>query len=70
MQGMPGALQVLATLLHGLLTLHTSDSLWVTATAATGALKLDANQVREATAAFQGLNAHELWVGQLPGGAP
>ena len=64
MQGMPGALQVLAALLHGVQTVYTSDALKLTAT---GSLKLEAIQVREATAAFQtALLPHELWVGPLP----
>ena len=65
MQGMPGALQVLAVL-HGVQTIHRSDTLKLTLTAF-GALKVDAIPVSEATAAFQAaLLPHELWVGPLP----
>ena len=60
MGGLPGALQVLAALLHGVqndnrqLTVH-------------GTLDLTAIQVRNATAMFhQALVPLELWVGSLP----
>ena len=60
MQGMPGALQVLAALLHGVQTICTNDTI-------RGSLDLTAIQVEEAAAAFQqALLPHELWVGPLP----
>ena len=49
MFGIPGALQVLAALLHGVHTIHTNDSLDLDTT---GALELKATLVSEATAAF------------------
>ena len=61
---MPGALQVLAALLHGVQTIHTNDELEVTTH---GTLDLTAIQVSDATTAFhQALLPHELWVGPLP----
>ena len=64
MQGMPGALQVLAALLHGVQTVYTSDNLKMTAF---GSLKLDAIHVSEATAFFQAaLLPHDLWPGPPP----
>ena len=64
MQGMPGALQVLAALLHGVQTIHTNDTRQLTVY---GSLDLTAIQVRKATAAFhKALSPHELWVGSLP----
>ena len=64
MQGMPGALQVLAALLHGAQTIYTNDDRQITVH---GSLNLTAIQVRKATAAFhQALLPHELWVGSLP----
>ena len=63
MQGMPGALQVLAALLHGVQTIHTNDTRKLTAC---GSLDLRPIQVSEATAAFQmALLPHDLWVGSL-----
>ena len=64
MQGMPGALQALAALLHGVQTVHTNDARKLTAC---GSLNLEAVQVSEATAAFQvALLPHDLWFGSLP----
>ena len=64
MYDVPGALQVIATLLHGVHTIHANDSLEL---AAIGTLRLDARQVSDATAAFQAaLMPHELWTGPLP----
>ena len=60
----PGALQVLAALLHGVQTLHTNDTRQLTVY---GSLDLTAIQVRKANAAFhKALLPHELWVGSLP----
>ena len=64
MQGMPGALQVLAALLHGVQTIYTYDGREPTIR---GSLDLTAIQVEQATAAFQqALLPHELWSGPLP----
>ena len=64
MQGMPGALQVLAALLHGVQIIHTNDTRKLTAS---GSLDLTAIQVSKATASFHNaLLPHELWVGPLP----
>ena len=64
MQGMPGALQVLAALLHGAQTIYTYDGREPTIR---GSLDLTAIQVEQATAAFQqALLPHELWSGPLP----
>ena len=49
MQGMPRALQVLAALLHGILTIYTNDTRDLNAC---GSLDLRPVQVSEATAAF------------------
>ena len=55
---MPGALQVLAALLHGVQTVHTNDTRKLTAY---GSLDLTAIQVSEATASFhKALLPHEL----------
>ena len=63
MQGMPGALQVLAALLHGVQTIHTNDNGEFTVH---GSLSLAAIQVKKATAFFQqALLPHELWAGAL-----
>ena len=64
MYGIPGALQVLAALLHGVHTIHTNDSLELYTT---GALELSAMLVSEATAAFhEALMPHDPWTGPLP----
>ena len=64
MQGMPGALQVLAALLHGVQTIYTYDD-WEPAIR--GSLDLTAIQVGQATAVFQqALLPHQLWAGPLP----
>ena len=64
MQGMPGALQVLAALLHGVQTMYTYDDREPTIR---GSLDLTAIQVKQATATFQqALSPPELWVGPLP----
>ena len=64
MQGMPGALQVLAALLHGVQTVHTNDKPEIKVY---GTLDLTATQVSEATIAFhQALLPHDLWLGPLP----
>ena len=64
MQGMPGALQVLAALLHGVQTIYTYDDREPTVR---GSLDLTPVQVEQATAAFQrALMPHQLWSGPLP----
>ena len=64
MQGMPGALQVLAALLHGVQSIDTHDD-W--APVIRGSLDLTTIQVEQATAVFQqALLPHQLWSGPLP----
>ena len=64
MQGMPGALQVLAALLHGVQTIYTYDDREPTIR---GSLDLTPTQVKQATATFQqALSPPELWVGPVP----
>ena len=64
MQGMPGALQVLAALLHGVQTIYTYDNKEPTIR---GSLDLAATQVAQATIVFQqALLPHPLWLGPLP----
>ena len=63
-QGMPGALQVLAALLHGVQTIYTYDG---NEPMIRGSLDLTPIQVEQATAAFQqALLPHALWDGPLP----
>ena len=62
MQGMPGALQVLAALLHGVQTIHTYDS---NKEPDFGSLDLRATQVAQATTFFQHA-LHPMWLGPLP----
>ena len=65
MQGMPGALQVLAALLHGVQTIHTYDS--NKEPNIVGSLDLTVTQVEQATTFFQqALLPHPLWCGPLP----
>ena len=65
MQGMPGALQVLAALLHGVQTIHTYDS--NKEPDIVGSLDLTATQVAQATTFFQqALLPHPMWLGPLP----
>ena len=65
MQGMPGALQVLAALLHGVQTIHTYDS--NKEPDIVGSLDLTATQVAQATTSFQqALLPHPMWLGPLP----
>ena len=64
MQGMPGALQVLAALLHGVQTIYTYDNKEPTIR---GSLDLTATKVAQATIVFQqALLPHPLWLGPLP----
>ena len=64
MQGMSGALQVLAALLHGVQTIYTHDDREPTIR---GSLDLTATQVEQATVVFQqALLPHQLWSGPLP----
>ena len=64
MQGMPGALQVLAALLHGVQSIDTYDD-WEPVIR--GSLDLTPIQVEKATTAFhQALLPHQLWSGPLP----
>ena len=64
MQGMSGALQVLAALLHGVQTIYTYDNKEPTIR---GSLDLTATQVAQATVDFQqALLPHQLWFGPLP----
>ena len=64
MQGMPGALQVLAALLHGVQSIDTYDD-WEPVIR--GSLDLTAIQVEKATTVFQqALLPHQLWSGPLP----
>ena len=61
MQGMPGALQVLAALLHGVQTIYTYDNEEPTIR---GSLDLTATQVAQATIVFQqALLPHPMWLG-------
>ena len=65
MQGMPGALQVLAALLHGVQTIHTYDG--NKEPTIVGSLDLTVTQVAQATTFFQqALLPHPMWVGPLP----
>ena len=65
MQGMPGALQVLAALLHGVQTIHTYDS--NKEPDIFGSLDLTATHVAQATTFFQhALLPHPMWLGPLP----
>ena len=65
MQGMPGALQVLAALLHGVQTIHTCDS--NKEPNIVGSLDLTVTQVEQATTFFQqALLPHPMWCGPLP----
>ena len=65
MQGMPGALQVLAALLHGVQTIYTYDS--NKEPDILGSLDLAATQVAQATTFFQqALLPHPMWLGPLP----
>ena len=65
MQGMPGALQVLAALLHGVQTIYTYDN--NKEPAILGSLDLTAAQVAQATIFFQqALLPHPMWLGPLP----
>ena len=65
MQGMPGALQVLAALLHGVQTIYTYDS--NKEPDILGSLDLTATQVAQATKFFQqALLPHPMWLGPLP----
>ena len=65
MQGMPGALQVLAALLHGVQTIHTYDS--NKESNIVGSLDLTVTQVAQATTSFQqALLPHPMWCGPLP----
>ena len=64
-QGMPGALQVLAALLHGVQTIYTYDS--NKEPNIFGSLDLRATQVAQATTFFQhALLPHPMWLGPLP----
>ena len=64
-QGMPGALQVLAALLHGVQTIHTYDS--NKEPNIVGSLDLAVTQVEQATTFFQqALLPHPMWCGLLP----
>ena len=64
-QGMPGALQVLAALLHGVQTIYTYDS--NKEPDILGSLDLRATQVAQATTFFQqALLPHPMWLGPLP----
>ena len=65
MQGMPGALPVLAALLHGVQTIYTYDN--NKEPAILGSLDLTATQVAQATIVFQqALLPHPMWLGPLP----
>ena len=65
MQGMPGALQVLAALLHGVQTIHTYDS--NKEPNIVGSLDLTVTQVAQAATFFQqALLPHPMWLGPLP----
>ena len=64
MQGIPGALQVIAALLHGVCTLRTGKTPQLEVT---GQFDATATYVSEATSAFaDALEPHELWTGSLP----
>ena len=63
-QGMPGALQVLAALLHGVQSINTYDD---KEPVIRGSLDFTPIQAEEATAAFhQALMPHQVWSGPLP----
>ena len=64
MQGMPGALQVLAALLHGVQTIHTYDS--NKEPDIVGSLDLTVTQVCATTFFQQALLPHPMWLGPLP----
>ena len=65
MQGMPGALQVLAALLRGVQTIYTYDS--NEEPTVFGSLDLRVTQVAQATTFFQhALLPHPMWLGPLP----
>ena len=65
MQGMPGALQVLAALLHGVQTIYTYDG--NREPVIFGSLDLTAAQIAQATIFFQqALQPHPMWLGPLP----
>ena len=65
MQGMPGALQVLAALLHGVQTIYTYEG--NKEPDILGSSDLTATQVAQATAFFQqALLPHPMWLGPLP----
>ena len=65
MQGMPGALQVLAALLHGVQTIHIYDS--NKEPDIVGSLDLTATQVAQAATFFQQvLLPYPMWLGPLP----
>ena len=66
MHGIPGACQVLAALLHGACTLHTSskeaDGAWVE-----GSFPVDTSGVQASTTAFlTAMEPHPMWNGPLP----
>ena len=64
MQGMPGALQVLAALIHGVQSIDTYDD-WQPVIR--GSLDLTPIQVEKATTVFQqAVLPHQLWSGPLP----
>ena len=64
-QGMPGALQVLAALLHGVQTIYTYDC--NREPVILGSMDLTAAQVAQATIFFQqALLPHPMWLGPLP----
>ena len=66
-QGMTGALQVLAALLHGVQTVRTSDTGNDLQLTSIGELNLHPAGVREDTEAFaNALQPRELWTGPLP----
>ena len=64
MQGMPGALQVLAALLHGVQTIYTYDS--NKEPDILGSLDLTATQVAQATQCGSALLPHPMWLAPLP----
>ena len=64
MQGMPGALQVLAALLHGVQSIDTYND---KEPVVRGSLDLTPIQVEKASAVFhQALMLHQVWSGPLP----
>ena len=65
MQGMPGALQVLAALLHGVQTIHTYDS--NKEPDIVGSLDLTVTQVCATTFFQQALLPHPMWLGPPAG---